>query len=177
MTPRSARDKATLCASITWLTLVCSSAVQAQEPAAAPEQAAPETPAGETPPPESVVAPPPSSAAATTMLVPAPAPVAAPPPEAAAPPPPPPPPLKFGATYFTRYELRSGDLPVIGNRPLNADTLFYRARGNNDLCAFHCVANRNRFANATTGTGNHGDLARQQTIFVDCCAHVAVLRS
>jgi len=128
MTPRSARDKATLCASITWLTLVCSSAVQAQEPAAAPEQEAPETPAGETPPPESVVAPPPSSAAATTMIVPAPAPVAAPPPEAAAPPPPPPPPLKFGATYFTRYELRSGDLPVIGNRPLNADTIFYRAR-------------------------------------------------
>ena len=45
MTPRSARDKATLWASIAWLTLVCSSAAQAQEPIAAPEQAAPETPA------------------------------------------------------------------------------------------------------------------------------------
>jgi len=130
MTPRSARDKATLCASIAWLTLVCSSAAQAQaqEPAAAPEQAAPETPMSETPPPESVSAPLPSSAAAPLVIDPAPAPVAAPPPEAAAPPPPPPPPLKFGATYFTRYELRSGDLPVIGNRPLNADTIFYRAR-------------------------------------------------
>jgi hypothetical protein len=49
--------------------------------------------------------------------------------EAPAPPPPPAvPPLKFGAFYFTRYEARSGDLPVIGNRPLNADTIFYRAR-------------------------------------------------
>jgi len=126
MTPRSA----TLCASLVWLTLVCITAAQAQEAAPPPEQAPAETPVSEAPPPDTAVAPPPSTAAFSPVVEPAPAPavpapaVPAPPPQAA----PTPPPLKFGATYFTRYELRSGDLPVIGNRPLNADTIFYRAR-------------------------------------------------
>lgn len=128
MTPRSARDSAISCASIIWLSLACSAAAQAQEASPAPEQAPPEETVSEPAAQESVAppeAPTPIAAAAAVSETP----VAAPPPEPApAPAPPPPPPLKFGATYFTRYEARSGDLPVIGNRPLNADTLFYRAR-------------------------------------------------
>jgi hypothetical protein len=81
-------------------------------------------PAAPTPSPE-VAAPAAPSAAPELVAPPLPPPAA---PESVAPRPPPPFPLKFGANYFTRYELRSGDLPVIGNRPLNADTIFYRAR-------------------------------------------------
>ena len=142
MTLRSARDKATLCASMAWLTLVCSPAAQAQEaapPTTLPEQAPAETPAVppvaepeappviEAPPPVAPAPAPVEAAAMAPAEAPAPPPPAKPEP-APAPTPPPPPPLKFGATLFTRYELRSGDLPVIGNRPLNADTIFYRTR-------------------------------------------------
>jgi hypothetical protein len=108
--------------------LVCISAAGAQEGTSAPEQAAPEAPATPAQPassePPATLPPPPA------LVAPALAPVAVPPPppEAAPAAPPPPPPLKLGAVFFTRYELRSGDLPVIGNRPLNADTIFYRAR-------------------------------------------------
>lgn len=98
-----------------------------------PAVAPPQPPTLEAQPDQAQLAPQPSAApeaspspaAPEAHASPAPAPAVPEPPAAATPPPPP---IKLGASYFTRYELRSGDLPVIGNRPLNADTIFYRAR-------------------------------------------------
>ena len=118
---------------------------QATETAPAAPEAAPAEPVApvtapapiEAAPAEapSAVAPAPATVAATTAPAPAPEPAPAPPPAPVvavaapvAPAAPAVPPLKVGASFMTRYEARAGALPVIGNRPLNADAIFYRAR-------------------------------------------------
>lgn len=128
MTLLSGRDRATIYASFIWLTLINTSAAAAQE-AAQPEQPPAETtPAVTQPTPAADAVPPPAPSSASPALVPPTTVAPAPPPEPVPAPPPPAPFLKFGGNFFTRYELRSGELPVLGNRPLNADTIFYRAR-------------------------------------------------